>query len=208
MVRGKPRHGFDFDITLTWECSFEDDEEGVDPVRGTVRARGGRDTVDDDEVGTVAVENRKTERRAKEDAAYGALRRDSASRERVSRRSTGSSWRAPRGADPRSRGAESRRKSILTRARGHDEPRLIFTTSATALPSHKCASLIRTITMGFYARALASRVASRSTRFAHLGSRRLAATRLDPRSPLRALRVRPVNTMRHSRQSISISRTI
>ena len=77
MVRGKPRHGFDFDITLTWECSFEDDEEGVDPVRGTVHVpEASRDTVEDDEVEyAVAVENRKTERRAKEDAAYGALKK-------------------------------------------------------------------------------------------------------------------------------------
>ena len=69
-------------------------------MRGTVRVpEASRDTVDDDEVEyTVAVENRKTERRAKEDAAYGALKKDSASfSERVSRRSTGSSWRAREG---------------------------------------------------------------------------------------------------------------
>ena len=51
MVRGKPRHGFDFDVTLAWECTFEGDGEDVKPVKGTVHIpEASRDTVDDDEV--------------------------------------------------------------------------------------------------------------------------------------------------------------
>ena len=76
MVRGKPRHGFDFDVTLAWECTFEGDGEDVKPVKGTVHIpEASRDTVDDDEVEyTVKVEDRKTDRRSQEDAAYDALK--------------------------------------------------------------------------------------------------------------------------------------
>ena len=76
MVRGKPRHGFDFDVTLAWECTFEGDGEDVKPVKGTVYIpEASRDTVDDDEVEyTVKVEDRKTDRRSQEDAAYDALK--------------------------------------------------------------------------------------------------------------------------------------
>mmetsp|Transcript_14460 Transcript_14460/g.34882 ORF Transcript_14460/g.34882 Transcript_14460/m.34882 type:complete len:277 (+) Transcript_14460:415-1245(+) len=87
MVRGKPRHGFDFDITLTWEAEFpvapgvlgldsKKEKDAPKPVKGTIdipEASG--DTVSDDELEyTVTVENRKTERRAQEDAAYKVLK--------------------------------------------------------------------------------------------------------------------------------------
>lgn len=76
MVRGQPRHGFDFDVTLAWECTFGGDAEDVKPVKGTAHIpEASRDTVEDDEVDyTVKVEDRKTDRRSQEDAAYDALK--------------------------------------------------------------------------------------------------------------------------------------
>ena len=76
MVRGQPRHGFDFDVTLAWECTFAGDAEDVKPVKGTAHIpEASRDTVEDDEVDyTVKVEDRKTDRRSQEDAAYDALK--------------------------------------------------------------------------------------------------------------------------------------
>ena len=65
MVRGQPRHGFDFDITLTWEAEgFDGDAEddSKKPVKGTIHIpEASRDTVDDDELEyTVSVEARQT----------------------------------------------------------------------------------------------------------------------------------------------------
>lgn len=77
MVRGQPRHGFDFDITLTWEASgFDGDDDDAKPVKGTIHIpEASRDTVDDDELEyTVTVEERKSDRRAQEDAAYKVLK--------------------------------------------------------------------------------------------------------------------------------------
>ena len=78
MVRGQPRHGFDFDITLTWEAEgFDgDDDDKPAAVKGTIHIpEASRDTVDDDELEyTVTVEERKSDRRAQEDAAYKTLK--------------------------------------------------------------------------------------------------------------------------------------
>lgn len=80
MVRGQPRHGFDFDITLDWEASGFDGDAAADeakkPVKGTIHIpEASRDTVDDDELEyAVSVEDRKTDRRAQEDAAYKVLK--------------------------------------------------------------------------------------------------------------------------------------
>lgn len=84
MVRGQPRHGFDFDITLNWEASgFDGDADGdgaaaesKKPVKGTIHIpEASRDTVDDDELEyAVSVEDKKTDRRAQEDAAYQVLK--------------------------------------------------------------------------------------------------------------------------------------
>jgi hypothetical protein len=82
MVRGTPRHGFDFDITLNWEATGFDgdgaagDKDAKKPVKGTIHIpEASRDTVDDDELEyTVAVEDRKADRRPQEDAAYKVLK--------------------------------------------------------------------------------------------------------------------------------------
>ena len=78
MVRGKPRHGFDFALTLTFECVVQngDDETDATTIKGTAKVpEASRDTVDDDEIDFVVdVEDRSPERRSIEDAAVTALR--------------------------------------------------------------------------------------------------------------------------------------
>lgn len=81
MVRGKPRHGFDFALTLTFECVVttpKDDETETDEprtIKGAVKIpEASRDTVDDDDMSFVVdVEDRAPERRSIEDAAVTAL---------------------------------------------------------------------------------------------------------------------------------------
>ena len=71
MVRGKPRHGFDFALTLTFECVVttpKDDETETDEprtIKGAVKIpEASRDTVDDDDMSFVVdVEDRAPERR-------------------------------------------------------------------------------------------------------------------------------------------------
>ena len=79
MVRGKPRHGFDFALTLTFECVVKnrDDETDGATIKGTAKVpEASRDTVDDDDIDFVVdVEDRAPERRSIEDAAVTALRK-------------------------------------------------------------------------------------------------------------------------------------
>jgi hypothetical protein len=74
MVRGQPRHGFDFDVTVQWECVFGEGEECV-KVKGAAHVpEASRQTVDDDEVEySVAVDDRKPEKRDAEEKAREAL---------------------------------------------------------------------------------------------------------------------------------------
>lgn len=87
MIRGKPRHGFDFETTLEWRASFaeEDGEDGEDEdgdeaaveVQGTIHIpEFSRDCAEDEECAfEIKVENRKKEHREREDACYAALKK-------------------------------------------------------------------------------------------------------------------------------------
>jgi len=82
-VRGKPRSGFDFDVTIAWEAVFlTGDVDGLTgdgekvTVKGTLHVpEASGDTVADDEVEyAVTVEDRKADRRAQEDLVFQSLR--------------------------------------------------------------------------------------------------------------------------------------
>lgn len=90
MVRGKPRHGFDFSLTLTFECVFKekskedgntDDDDGTDEsfttIKGTVKVpEASRDVLEDENVDFVCdVDEKKTERRSKEALAVSLLKK-------------------------------------------------------------------------------------------------------------------------------------
>jgi activator of HSP90 ATPase len=84
MIRGKPRHGFDFETTLEWRASFgetggedEDEDEDAVEVRGTIHIpEFSRDCAEDEACGfEIHVENRRKEHRAREDACYATLKK-------------------------------------------------------------------------------------------------------------------------------------
>lgn len=74
MVRGKPRHGFDFALTLTFECVFTKDDV---TIKGTASVpEASRDAVEDERVDFVVdVDEKKTERRSMEDAAVSLVKK-------------------------------------------------------------------------------------------------------------------------------------
>ena len=74
MVRGKPRHGFDFALTLTFECVFTKDDV---TIKGTASVpEASRDAVEDERVDfDVVVDEKKTERRSMEDAAVSLVKK-------------------------------------------------------------------------------------------------------------------------------------
>lgn len=94
MIRGKPRHGFDFETTLTWTAVFpaedkadeedtedgsdgdEDDDGGIE-IKGTIHVpEASRECAEDEECQfEIKVEDRKAERRDKEDACYAAVKK-------------------------------------------------------------------------------------------------------------------------------------
>lgn len=62
VVRGKPRHGFDFEVELKWTADVaQPPSTDTKEVKGTLKiAEVSKDTVDDDElVGSVELENKK-----------------------------------------------------------------------------------------------------------------------------------------------------
>jgi activator of HSP90 ATPase len=89
MVRGKPRHGFDFSLTLTFECVFKekskedvtDDDDGTDEafttIKGTVKVpEASRDVLEDENVDFVCdVDDKKPARRSKEAFAVSLLKK-------------------------------------------------------------------------------------------------------------------------------------
>ena len=79
VVRGKPRSGFDFDVTVGWESTFagDGDDDSV-KVKGTFHIpEASNDTVADDEVEyRVTVEDKKAELRSQEDLVYQYLRKE------------------------------------------------------------------------------------------------------------------------------------
>ena len=87
MIRGKPRHGFDFETTLEWRASFaekkedgdddDDDDEAAVEVQGTIHIpEFSRDCAEGEECAfEIKVENRKKEHREREDACYAALKK-------------------------------------------------------------------------------------------------------------------------------------
>jgi Fe-S cluster assembly iron-binding protein IscA len=89
MVRGKPRHGFDFSLTLTFECVFKekskedvtDDDDGTDEafttIKGTVKVpEASRDVLEDENVDFVCdVDEKKPARRSKEALAVSLLKK-------------------------------------------------------------------------------------------------------------------------------------
>jgi activator of HSP90 ATPase len=105
MIRGKPRHGFDFEVTFTWsaakrstmkkkslnqnesaeeqreeeekaEAEHEDEDKNVD-IKGTIHVpEASRESADDEECAfTIKVEDRKMERAEEEEACYAALKK-------------------------------------------------------------------------------------------------------------------------------------
>jgi activator of HSP90 ATPase len=92
MIRGKPRHGFDFETTLTWTAVFpsedeeadkedgsdddEDDDGGIE-IKGTIHVpEASRECAEDEECQfEIKLEDRKAERRDKEDACYAAVKK-------------------------------------------------------------------------------------------------------------------------------------
>ena len=90
MVRGKPRHGFDFSLTLTFECVFKDkkdvvtdDDDGTDEeesfttIKGTVKVpEASRDVLEDENVDFVCdVDEKKPARRSKEALAVSLVKK-------------------------------------------------------------------------------------------------------------------------------------
>ena len=90
MVRGKPRHGFDFSLTLTFECVFKekskedgntDDDDGTDEsfttIKGTVKVpEASRDVLEDENVDFVCdVDDKKPARRSKEALAVSLVKK-------------------------------------------------------------------------------------------------------------------------------------
>ena len=84
MIRGKPRHGFDFETTLEWRATFEaereksdaedddDDDDGSVEVCGTISIpEFSRDCAEDEECGyEIQFNSRKSELRTREDACF------------------------------------------------------------------------------------------------------------------------------------------
>lgn len=80
MIRGKPRHGFDFELTLTWKASFasesEEEEEDVE-IKGTIHVpEFSRDGAADEECACeIKVDDRKSEHSKRENACVSTLKK-------------------------------------------------------------------------------------------------------------------------------------
>ena len=79
MIRGKPRHGFDFELTLKWKASFpgESEEDEAVEIKGTIHVpEFSRDGAADEEcVYEVKVDDRKSEHAKREDACVSTLKK-------------------------------------------------------------------------------------------------------------------------------------
>lgn len=92
MVRGKPRHGFDFSLTLTFECVFKEkskedgntddddgntEEEAFTTIKGTVKVpEASRDVLEDENVDFVCdVDEKNQKRRSKEALAVSLVKK-------------------------------------------------------------------------------------------------------------------------------------
>lgn len=80
MIRGKPRRGFDFELTLNWEAAFasggDDDEQDV-IIKGTVHVpEFSRDGVEDEECACeVKVSDRNSEHAPRENTCVATLKK-------------------------------------------------------------------------------------------------------------------------------------
>lgn len=79
MIRGKPRHGFDFELTLTWKASFagESEEEDDVEIKGTIHVpEFSRDGAADEECACeIKVDDRKSEHSKRENACVSTLKK-------------------------------------------------------------------------------------------------------------------------------------